>query len=98
MAHESCRRPIANGCVVGGKSTIGPIRGETSSSGDRGGRARVRQHSGVVAVARGGIPVEITKLSPVNNLFSLSRSFILVFLCIRFHKGGNRVCIAASRM
>src|SRR6266851_9952668 len=35
-----------------------PCRGETlwvsaSSSGHRGGRARVRQHSGVVAVARG---------------------------------------------
>jgi hypothetical protein len=98
MAHQSCHRPIANGCVVGSKSTIGLIRGETSSSGDRGGRARVRQHSGVVAVARGGIPVEATKLSPVYNLFSLSRSFSLVFLSTRFHKGGSRVCIAASRM
>jgi hypothetical protein len=96
MAHQSCRRPIANGCVVGSMSTIGLIRGETS--GARGGQARVRQHSGVVAVARGGIPVEITKLSPVYNLFSLSRSFILVFLCIRFHRGGNRVCIVASGM
>jgi hypothetical protein len=52
------RRPIANGCVVGSKSTIGLIRGETLwmgaiSSGDCGGRARVRQYSGVVAVARG---------------------------------------------
>jgi hypothetical protein len=44
------RRPIANGCVVGSKSTIGLIRGETlwvgaSSIGDGGGRARVRQQS-----------------------------------------------------
>src|SRR5712671_5654920 len=43
MAHQ-CRQPIANGCVVGSKSTIGLIRGETlwvgaSSSGVRGGRA-----------------------------------------------------------
>ncbi len=60
--------------------------------------ASVRQHSGVVGVARGGIPVEVTNLSPVYNLFSLSRSFFLVFLCTPFHKGGNRVCIAASRM
>ena len=103
MAHQSCRRPIANGCVVGSKSTIGLIRGETlwvgaSISGDRGGRARVRQHSGGVAVARGGIPIEITKLSPVYNLFSLSRPVFLVFLCTPFHDGGNCVCIAASRM
>jgi len=28
MAHQ-CRCPIANGCVVGSKSTIGLIRGET---------------------------------------------------------------------
>ncbi len=102
MAHQ-CRRPIANGCVVGSKSTIGLIRGETlwvgaSSSGDRGGPARIRQHSGVVGVARDRIPVEVTKLYPDYNLFSLSRSFSLVFLCTRFHKGGNRVCIAASRM
>jgi hypothetical protein len=102
MVHQ-CRRPITNGCVVGSKSTIGLIREETlwvgaSSSGDRGGQARVRHHSGVVGVARGRIPVEVTKLSPVYNLFSLSRSFFLVFLCTRFHKGGNRVCIAASRM
>jgi hypothetical protein len=102
MAHQ-CRRPIANGCVVGSKLTIGLIRGETlwvgaSSGSDRGGWARVRQHSGVVAVARGRIPVEVTKLSPVYNLFSLSRTFFLVFLCTCFHKGGNRVCIAASRM
>ncbi len=69
-----------------------------SSSGDRGRRARVRQHSGVVAVARGRIPVEVTKLPPVYNLFSLSRSFFLVFLCTRFHKGGDRVYIAPSRM
>jgi hypothetical protein len=55
MAHQ-CRRPIANGCVVGSKSTIGLIWGErlwvgvgTSRSGDRGGRARVWQHSGAVA-------------------------------------------------
>jgi hypothetical protein len=59
MAHQ-CRRPIANVCVVS-KSTIGLIRGETlwvgaNISGDGGWRARVRQHSGVVAVARGGIP------------------------------------------
>ena len=59
MVHQ-CRRPITNGCVVGSKSTIGLIRGETlwvgaSSSGDRGGRARVRHHSGVVGVARGRI-------------------------------------------
>jgi hypothetical protein len=47
-----------------------------SSSGDRGGRARVRPHSGVVGIARGGIPVP--KLSPVYNLFSLSRSFSLL--------------------
>ena len=97
------RLPMAACCVVGSKSTIGLIQGETlwvsaSSSGDRGGRARIRQHSGVVGVARGRIPVEATKLSPVYNLFSLSRSFFLVFLCTRFHKGGNRVCIAASRM
>ena len=102
MAHQ-CRRPIANGCVVDSTSTIGPILGETlwvgaSSSGDRGGRAHVRQHSGVVGVVRGGIPVKVTKLYPDYNLFSLSRSFSLVFLCTRFHKGGNRVCIAASRM
>jgi hypothetical protein len=104
MAHQ-CRRPIANGCVVGSKSTIGLIRGETlrvgaSSSGDGGQWAHVRQHSGVVGVgvARGRIPVEVTKLSPVYNLFSLSHSFFLVFLCTRFHKGGNRVWIAASRM
>ena len=102
MAHQ-CRRLIANGCVVGSKSTIGLIRGETlwwvpAVLVNRGGWARVRQHSGVVAVARGGIPVEVTKLSPVYNLFSLSRSFFLVFLCTPFHKGGNRVCIAASRM
>ena len=69
MAHQ-CRRLIANGCVVGSKSTIGLIRGETlwvgaSSNSDRGGRAHVRQHSGVVAVARGRILVEVTKLSPV---------------------------------
>jgi len=88
MAHQ-CRRPIADGCVVGGKSTIGLIRGETlwvgaSSSGDRGGRAHVRQHSGVVAVVRDGTPVEVTKLSPVHNLFSLSRSFFLVFLSTPF--------------
>jgi hypothetical protein len=57
------------------------------------------KHSGVVAVARGGlgIPVEVTKLSPVYNLFSFSRSFFLVFLCTHFHKGGHRVGIAASR-
>jgi hypothetical protein len=102
MAHQ-CRRPIANGCVVGSKSTIGLIRGETlwvgaSSSSDRGGRARVRQHSGVVGVACGRIPVEVTKLSPGYNLFSLSRTFFLVFLCTHFHNGGNRVWIAASRM
>jgi hypothetical protein len=79
------------------KSTIGLIRGGTLWVG--AGRARVRQHSGVVAVTRCGIPVEVTKLSPVYNLFSLSRSFVLVFLCTHFHKGGNRVlCIAASRM
>ena len=36
-----------------------------------------------------GIPVEVTKLSPVHNLFSLSRSFVLVFLCTCFHKGGT---------
>ncbi len=101
MAHQ-CRRPISNACVVGSKSTIELIQGETlwvgaSSSGD-GGVARVRQHSGVVAVSRGKIPVEVTKLSPVYNLLSLSRSFFLVFLCTRFHKGGNRVCIAASMM
>src|SRR6266851_1276683 len=65
MAHR-CRPPIANGCVVGSKSTIGLIRGETlwvgaRTSGDRGGRARVWQHhdSGVVSVARGGIPVRL---------------------------------------
>jgi hypothetical protein len=102
MAHR-CRPPIDNDCVEGSKSTIGLIRGETlcvgaSSSGDRGGRARVRQHSGVVGVAGGGIPVEVTKLSPVYNLFSLSRSFFLVFICTCFHKGGNHVCIAASSM
>jgi hypothetical protein len=61
--------------------------GASSSTGDRGGWARVRQHSGVVAVARGGIPVEVTKLSPVYDLLSLSRSFFLVFLCTPFHKG-----------
>jgi len=102
MVHQ-CRRPIADGCVVGSKSTIGLIRGETlcvgaSNSGDHGGRAHVRQHSGVVTVVHGGIPVEVTKLSLVYNLFSLSRSLFLVFLCTPFHKGGNRVCIAASRM
>jgi hypothetical protein len=48
MAHQ-CRPPIASDCVVGSKSTIGLIRGETlwvgaSSSDDRGGRVRVRQH------------------------------------------------------
>jgi len=48
------------------------------SSGDRSVRARVRQHWGVVAVARGGIPVEVTKLSPVYNQFSLlTLAFIL---------------------
>jgi len=62
MAHQSCRRPIANGCVVGSQSTIRLIWGKTlwvgaSSSGDRGGRARVRQHSGVVVVARRPSPV-----------------------------------------
>ena len=93
MAHQ-CRRPIANGCVVGSKSTIGLIRGETlwvgaSSSSDRGGRARVRQHLGVVRVARGRIPVEVTKLSLVYNLFSLLRSVFLVFLCTCSHKGGT---------
>jgi hypothetical protein len=102
MAYQY-RRPTANGCVVGSKSTIGLIRGETlwvdaNSSGDRGRRARVRQHLGVVGAARGGILVEVTKLSPVYNLFSLSRSFFLVFLCTGFQQGGNRVCIAASRM
>jgi hypothetical protein len=103
MAHQ-CRRPIANGCVLGSKSTIGIIRGETlwvgaSSSSGRGGRAHVRQHWGVVGVARGGIPVEVTKLSLIYNLFSLLRTgtFFLVFLGTQFHKGGNRVCIAASR-
>ena len=43
MAYQCCPL-IANGCVVGSKSTIGLIRGETlwvgaSSSSDRGGRA-----------------------------------------------------------
>ena len=78
MVHQ-CRPPIANGCVVDSKSTIGLIRGETlwvgaSSSGDRGGRARVRQHSGVVAAARCGILVEVSYLqfiicshSPVHS-------------------------------
>ncbi len=79
MVHQ-CRWPIANGCVVASKSTIGLIRGETlwvgaSSSSDRGGRARVQQHSGIVAITRGGIPVEDTKLSPVYNLFSHIHSF-----------------------
>jgi len=39
-----------------------------------------------------------SQLSPVYNLLSLSRSFFLVFLWTSFHKGGNRVCISASRM
>ena len=47
MAYQ-CRRPISNACVVGSKSTIGLIRGETlwvgaRSSGDHGGQARVRE-------------------------------------------------------
>jgi hypothetical protein len=46
----------------------------------------------------GGIPVEVTKLSPVYSLLSPSHSFILVSLYTRFHKGGNRVCIATFRM
>ena len=46
MVHQS-RRPIANGCVVGSKSTIGLIRGETAVLVVGG------QHSGVVGVARG---------------------------------------------
>jgi hypothetical protein len=79
-----------------GGNTLGWVG--DSSTGDRGGRAHVRQHSGVVGVARGRIPVEVTKLSPVYNLFSLSQTFFLVFLCTHCHKGGNRVCIAASRM
>jgi hypothetical protein len=55
----------------------GDTLGGTSSSSDRGGRAHVRQHSGVVGVAHGRILVEVTKLSPVYNLFSLSQTFFL---------------------
>jgi hypothetical protein len=59
MAHQR-RRPIANGCVVCSKSTIGLIRGFRGETfwvgagigGDGGRRARVRQHSGVVTVSR----------------------------------------------
>ena len=54
MAHQ-CRRPIANGCVVDSKSTIGLIRGETLWVGASSTVAVIvvgRQHSGVVAVAR----------------------------------------------
>jgi len=102
MAHQ-CRPPIANGYVVGSKSTIGLIRGEilwvgTISSSDRGRRARVGSILGVVAIACGGIPIEVTELSPAYSWFSLSHSFILVFFYTRFHKGGNRICIATSRM
>jgi hypothetical protein len=95
MAHQ-CRPPIADNRAYSGGNTLGEC--QQYSSGDRGRRARVRQHSGVVAVARGRIPVEVTNLSPVYNLFSLSRPFFLVFLCTPFHNGGNCVCVAASRM
>ena len=72
MVHQ-CRRPISNSCVVGSKSTIGLIRGETlwvcaNSSGDRGGRARVRQHSGLPP-------------SPAVEYRSRSQSYLPFIIC-----------------
>jgi hypothetical protein len=97
MAHQ-CRRPIVNGCMVGSKLTIGLIRGETlwvgaSSSGDPvmdgGGRARVRQHSGVVGVARGGIRSRSqSHLLFINCSHSRVHSF-KSFSAHAFIKGGS---------